>query len=132
MARVQAWFASIWTQKSPEVAAPGEAPMLRLQRILVGIATPVGRRSSGLQLMIDSLNREQLTCKSRELLAEGDELELQLLLTGVGPVSLTVVVEWVLLSSYGHSAGLRVVPNAAAQQALEHFVALQQAGLRGK
>ena len=82
--------------------------------------------------MVDSLSREQLTCKSRELLAEGDEFKLQLLLTGVGPVSVTVVVDWVLLSSYGHSAGLKVRPEPDAQEALDAFVALQQAGLRGK
>lgn len=130
--KVQAWLASRLGGSPPTVQPVVEQPLLRLQRILVGIATPSGRRSQGFQLMIESLSSEQLTCKSRELLVEGDEYELQLLLTGVGPVCLRVQVEWVLLSSYGHSAGLRIQPQPEVCQALQQFVDLQRAGLRGK
>jgi hypothetical protein len=130
--RVQAWLASRLGGSPPTAQPIPEQPLLRLQRILVGIATSPGGRGQGFQLMIESLSSEQLTCKSRELLVEGDEYELQLLLTGVGPVRFRVQVDWVLLSSYGHSAGLRIEAEPEVSQALQQFLELQRAGLRGK
>lgn len=108
-----------------------DQPLLKLPRLIVAIAGHPGSRGGGIQLMVDSLNVDHLTCKSRELLEEGDRYELAMLLQGVGHVKIPVVVDWVLLSSYGHSAGMRIEHNADSREIMERYVQLVRENSRG-
>lgn len=130
--RFQAWIASLL---SPPVVAPVEAPceqpLIRLKNMLVGFAEPSDGRQAGLQVIVDSLNTRQLTCKCRELLREGQRYSLGLLLQGVGAVTLEVEVEWVLISSFGHSAGLKVSNPKDVEPYLAAFLVLVEKGARG-
>lgn len=108
-----------------------EEPLLKLSRLLVGVASPSGNSGRGVQLMVDGMNSDTLTCKCRELVEEGSRLTLALLLTGVGHVKLQVQVDWVLLSSFGHSLGLRVLHSDETREQLRTYVELQKNGSRG-
>jgi len=129
--RVLGWFVGM--SERPVCAAPvtQPEPMHKLKSLMVGVASRDGRRGGGFQLMVDTLNVDHLTCKSRELLVEGDRYEVAMLLQGVGHLKLAVEVEWVLLSSYGHSAGLRVDHSDETRQALAAYVELVKQGARG-
>lgn len=81
--------------------------------------------------MVDALNEDQITCKSRELLKEGETLELAMLMQGIGHVRIPVTVEWVLLSSFGHSAGLRIDHNDQTRELMASFVSLLNNNSRG-
>lgn len=118
--------------EAPEPApAPKEQPLLKLSRLMVAIASVNGRRGGGMQVMVDALNEEQITCKSRELLQEGETMELAMLMQGVGHVRIPVRVEWVLLSSFGHSAGLQIEHNDQTREIMATFVGLLQNNSRG-
>ncbi len=117
--------------ETPVLNQPGEQPLLRLSRMMVAIATPDGRRGGGTQLMVDALNHDQMTCKSRELLQEGEKLELAMLMQGIGHVRIPVRVEWVLLSSFGHSAGLHIEHNDQTRETMATFVNLLENNSRG-
>ncbi|MBX3168202.1 MAG: hypothetical protein KF760_12365 [Candidatus Eremiobacteraeota bacterium] len=131
--KFQAWMMALAGRpvETPEPAQSKEQPLYKLSRLMVAIASPQGRRGGGTQVMVDALNEEQITCKSRELLQEGEKLELAMLLQGVGHVRLPVTVEWVLLSSFGHSAGLHIEHNEQTREIMSAFVNLLQNNSRG-
>ena len=131
--KFQAWMMALagHPAEPSEPVQPQEKPLFKLSRLMVAIASPDGRRGGGLQLMVDALNEEQITCKSRELLQEGDRLELSMLLQGVGHVRIPVSVEWVLLSSFGHSAGLHIEHTAETREIMSSFLGLLQNNARG-
>lgn len=132
--KFQSWMMALAGRPAePQAPAeiPKEQPLLRLSRLLVAMASPRGSRGGGTQIMVDALNLEQISCKSRELLKEGEELELAMLLQGVGHVRIPVTVEWVLISSFGHSAGLRILPDPQTQEIMSKFVNLLENNSRG-
>ncbi|MBS2038979.1 hypothetical protein JST97_28610 [bacterium] len=132
--KFQAWMMALAGRPAESEAPaepPQEQPLLRLSRLMVAMASPKGSRGGGTQVMVDALNRDQISCKSRELLKEGEELELAMLMQGVGHVRIPVLVEWVLLSSFGHSAGLRIQHNEQTRQIMASFVSLLENNSRG-
>ena len=129
--KIFGWVVGMAERPIQEANQREEQPLVKLPRLIVAIASRDGRRGGGVQLMVDSINLEHLTCKSRELLEEGDRYELAMLLQGVGHVKLQVDVDWVLLSSYGHTAGLRVVHSDESRELLGKFIHLVETGSRG-
>lgn len=132
--KIYEWVAAMGAKPEPPPAPrPVEEPLLRLPRLLMGTATLDGLRQNTVQLVVDALNSQNLTCKSPDLLQEGMQLSLDLLLQGVGPVKLRVEVEWVLLSSFGHSLGLKVLHAADSDtaQQLQQFIQLTRENSRG-
>ncbi len=129
--RVLGWMVGMSEKPASAPPVTEEQPLLKLPRLLVAVASRDGRRGGGFQLMVDALNLDHINCKSRELLVEGDRYELAMLMQGVGHVKVPVEVEWVLLSSYGHSAGLRVVHSDETRQLLGKYVSLVEGGARG-
>jgi hypothetical protein len=125
------WVVGVAERPTRDPNPSHEEPLLKLPRLIVAIATRDGRSGGGVQLMVDSLNLEHITCKSREFLEEGNRYELALLLQGVGHVKVTAEVDWVLLSSYGHSAGLRLVHSEETRDQIGKYVRLIQEGARG-
>ena len=126
--KFQAWMMALGskpTEPPPVPTQPQEQPLFKLSRLMVAIACPPGRRGGGLQVM------EQITCKSRELLKEGEKLELAMLMQGVGHVRIPVRVEWVLLSSFGHSAGLQIEHDDQTREIMTTYVNLLQNNSRG-
>lgn len=132
--RFQSWVGAWFGKAASELPAdplPGDRPLVKLPRLLIGIAGQEGRKHHGLQLMVDAMNEQHMTCKCRELLEEGQIYHLGLLLQGVGHVKFEVEVEWVLLSSYGHSAGLRIRHTPQTEAQLRDFLQLLELGSRG-
>lgn len=132
--KFQAWMMALGGQPvaAPDpVQVPVEQPLFKLSRLMVAIACAPGRRGGGMQVMVDALNVEQMTCKSRELLKEGEKLELAMLMQGVGHVRIPVRVEWVLLSSFGHSAGLQIEHDDQTREIMTTYVSLLQNNSRG-
>ncbi|MFN8606654.1 MAG: hypothetical protein U0931_03920 [Vulcanimicrobiota bacterium] len=131
--KFQTWMMAL-AGRPAEAAPPAEnqdRPLLRLSRLMVAIASSKGGRGGGTQVVVDALNEDQISCKSRELLKEGEELELAMLMQGVGHVRIPTTVEWVLLSSFGHSAGLRIQHNDETRQIMSSFVELLHNNSRG-
>ncbi len=130
--KFQAWMMALAGRpaETPE-PLPQEQPLHKLSRMMVAIASSNGRRGGGTQVMVDALNEDQITCKSRELLKEGETLELAMLMQGIGHVRIPVTVEWVLLSSFGHSAGLRIDHNDQTRELMASFVSLLNNNSRG-
>lgn len=124
------WVVGMAPVQEP-IQESNDHPLLKLPRLIVAMASRHGVRGGGLQLMVDSLNHEHITCKSRELLEEGDRYELAMLLQGIGHVKIPVVVEWVLLSSYGHSAGMRIEHTDESREIMEKYVQLVRDNARG-
>jgi hypothetical protein len=131
--KFQAWMMALAGHPAQEqvTVEPQEQPLHKLSRMMVAIASPRGSRGGGTQVMVDALNEDQISCKSRELLKEGEELELAMLMQGVGHVRIPATVEWVLLSSFGHSAGLRVQHNEQTRQIMNAYVELLRNNSRG-
>lgn len=131
--KFQAWMMALAGRPAEalEPAQPKEQPLFRLSRMMVAIASPEGRRGGGTQIMVDAINEDQITCKSRELLKEGEKLELAMLMQGVGHVRIPVTVEWVLLSSFGHSAGLHIEHTQETREIVATFINLLQNNSRG-
>lgn len=129
--KVLGWVVGMTGKSAEPAAQPKEEPLHKLSRLMVAIASRDGRRGGGLQLMVDGINVEHITCKSKELLEEGDRYDLAMLLQGVGHVKIQVEVDWVLLSSYGHSAGLRVIHTDETRELLGSYVELLKRGARG-
>ena len=130
--KFQTWVMALAGKPAePESLDPTEEPLLKLSRMMMAMASPDGRRGGGIQIMVDAVNEDHITCKSRELLKEGEKLELAMLLTGVGHVKIPVTVEWVLLSSFGHSAGLHIEHNHETPEIMAKFVHLVQNNRRG-
>lgn len=132
--KFQAWMMALAGRPAEENVAtpePQEQPLHKLSRMMVAIASPRGSRGGGTQVMVDALNEDQISCKSRELLKEGEELELAMLMQGVGHVRIPATVEWVLLSSFGHSAGLRIQHNGQTREIMTAYVQLLKNNSRG-
>lgn len=131
--KFQAWMMALAGRPAEEDVAPEpqEQPLHKLSRMMVAIASPKGSRGGGTQVMVDALNEDQISCKSRELLKEGEELELAMLMQGVGHVRIPATVEWVLLSSFGHSAGLRIQHTDQTREIMTAYVQLLRNNSRG-
>lgn len=130
--KIHQWVAAMSTKAEPAAPArPAEEPLHRLERLLVGIVCTRGLRMETAQVMVDGLSLDTITCKTRAVLAEGAQLELSLLLQGVGSVTLHVEVEWVLLSSFGHTLGLKVLHDEGSREILESYLQLVKNNSRG-
>jgi hypothetical protein len=121
--KIHEWVAAMTRKPDATVPErPAEEPLHRLERLLVGIVCTRGLRMETAQVMVDALSLDTITCKTRAVLREGDQLELSLLLQGVGSVTLHVEVDWVLLSSYGHTLGLKVLHDEGSRELLNSYL----------
>lgn len=129
--RLLGWVVGVADSTRTEAAEQSEEPLVKLPHLVVALASLAGKKNGGFQVMIERMSSQHLNCRSRELLEEGQEYELAVLLQGIGPVKIPVLVEWVLLSSYGHSAGLKVLGGQETREQLSRYLELVVQRKRG-
>lgn len=129
--RLLGWVVGVADRTRSEADEQTEEPLIKLPHLMVAMASLSGHKSPGFQLMIERMSTQHLHCRSRELLEEGEEYELSVLLQGIGPVKIPVRVDWVLLSTYGHTAGLKVLGADDTRQLLTQYLELVAQRKRG-
>lgn len=103
-----------WFGRRPKQVAP--PPMLKLNEHVPALATKEGSNDKPYRMTLSSFNLDQLCCKSHELLPERTLLRLVLTLPGGTPVTLRTYIEWVDISSFGHSMGMRILHDSQSRQ----------------
>ncbi|MBN9416249.1 MAG: hypothetical protein J0I12_12475 [Candidatus Eremiobacteraeota bacterium] len=79
------------------------------------------------KVAVTAVSLESLVCKTGRLEQEGAILRLEVQWPEMEPVELTVEVEWVDLSSFGHSLGLSVIHQRDSRKKLDQLLrSLQQ------
>jgi len=82
------------------------------------------------KVAITAVSLERLVCKTGRLEEEGAILRLELQWPDMEPVELSVEVEWVELSSFGHSLGLSVLHHRDSRKKLQQLLRNLQAKLQ--
>lgn len=126
---VLAGFSRAQSASSGEVE-PSLPPAFPLSKIQVVMA----RRNGSMipvHLMVDGISSEHLLFKTASRLRQGELLQLETLLTGVGSVSLHGKVEWLLNSRAGFSGQITLDLKPEEQEKINRFIALQRQGSRG-
>lgn len=104
--------------------APAPAQSVTLRHILPVTAR---RRGGGpaFTLLVGEMSTASLSFRTAEMLAEGDRLNLEMLLQGFGPVSLEARVNWLLVSPNGYQGELHLSGGEGDKIVLEHFLRRQ-------
>ncbi|MCW5868138.1 MAG: hypothetical protein KIS61_12840, partial [Candidatus Eremiobacteraeota bacterium] len=74
------------------------------------------------KVAVTAVSLESLVCKTGRLEEEGAILRLELQWPDMEPVELNVEVEWVDLSSFGHSLGLSVLHQRDSRKKLQQLL----------
>lgn len=103
---------------------PSPAPAVTLRHILPVTAR---RRGGGpaFTLLVGEMSPLSLTFRTAEMIAEGDRLNVEMLLQGFGPVSLEGRVNWLLLSPNGYHGELQLSGGEGDKVVLEHYLRRQ-------
>jgi len=112
-------------KKKPAVPETiSEAPSVTLRHILPVTAR---RRGGGpaFTLLVGQMSPTTLNFRTAETIAEGDRLNLEMLLQGFGPVSLEARVNWLLLSPNGFHGELQLSGGEGDKIVLEHYLRRQ-------
>lgn len=116
----QNWFLRL---RRGQRRSPEDTPQLPVRTLLTGLVSSERQPLVTHKVTVNSLNESQLTCKCQELLSEGERMNLELVLPGAGPIVLKVQVDWVLLCSFGHSIGFRVLHQGDSKGLWREFIA---------
>jgi hypothetical protein len=117
-------------EEQPRAAEPTVIPLREL--VLVRASRP--RSQKTFPLMLEGVSARSFYFKTQNLtLAEGDSLDFDALLRGVGPVKLSGKIAWLLTSSLGYSGEVLLEDSdPAVGEAWARYVELQRRGSRGK
>jgi hypothetical protein len=111
-----------------------KGPILEPPLALSKIQVVMARRPSAvipIRLMVDGMSPDLLLFKTAARLREGDLLELEGLLTGVGPVQLSGVVDWMLQSNGGFTGQIALKLEPDQREKVQRFLILQRQRSRG-
>lgn len=114
----------------PRVEAPAAEPMLKVPLLLPALMSEPATPMAVTKVAITALSLDALVCKTSRLEQEGSILRLELQWPDLAPVELTVEVEWVDLSSFGHSLGLSVLHQRDSRKQLQLLLQRLQARLQ--
>ena len=142
MSTAQTWTNRIWmnfvalfgVRPSPAESADllARAPLqIQLQQFLQIRASRM-RSVKTFPIMMEAIGENGFLFKTQELsIQEGENLQFEALLRGVGLVKLSGKVEWLLRGSIGYSGEMRMELQGESQIQWARFVRLQSQGLRG-
>ena len=119
---------SNWLRPRPQ--APAADPMIKVPMLLPALMSEPATPMAVTKVAITAISLDTLVCKTACLEAEGAILRLELQWPELEPVELTVEVEWVELSSFGHSLGLSVLHQRDSRKKLQELLQKLQSKLR--
>ena len=108
---------SNWLRPRPQACAP--EPMLKVPMLLPALISEPANPMAVTKVAVTAVSLESLVCKTGRLEQEGAILRLELQWPEMEPVELAVEVEWVDLSSFGHSLGLSVLHQHDSRKKLQ-------------
>lgn len=116
---------SNWLRPRPQVSAPD--PLMKVPMLLPALISEPASPMAVTKVAVTAVSLESLVCKTGRLEQEGAILRLEVQWPEMEPVELTVEVEWVDLSSFGHSLGLTVIHQRDSRKKLDQLLrSLQQ------
>lgn len=96
----------LFPNKNPQIR---KRELTRLNTLLVATARPEMEMAAPIRMTVAAFDSDEFHCKCQQLLPEGTRLKLSVQFFAQEPRDFRVVVDWVNLSSFGHSLGLRVL-----------------------
>jgi len=114
----------------PRSQAPAAEPMMKVPMLLPALMSEPATPLAVTKVAVTAVSLETLVCKSGRLEQEGAILRLELQWPDMEPVELNVEVEWVDLSSFGHSLGLSVLHQRDSRKKLQQLLYNLQAKLQ--
>jgi hypothetical protein len=116
---------SNWLRPRPQASAPD--PLMKVPMLLPALISEPASPMAVTKVAVTAVSLESLVCKTGRLEQEGAILRLEVQWPEMEPVELAVEVEWVDLSSFGHSLGLTVLHQRDSRKKLEKLLqSLQQ------
>lgn len=109
-----------WFRPRPQACAPD--PMLKVPMLLPALISEPASPTAVTKVAITAVSLESLVCKTGRLESEGAILRLEVHWPDMEPVELNVEVEWVDLSSFGHSLGLTVLHQRDSRKKLQQLL----------
>ncbi len=113
---------SNWFRPRPQASAPD--PMIKVPMLLPALMSEPTSPTATTKVAVTSVGLDSLVCKTGRLESEGAILRLEVQWPDLDPdpVELSVEVEWVDLSSFGHSLGLRVLHQRDSRKKLQRLL----------
>ena len=116
---------SNWLRPRSQPSTPD--PMMKVPMLLPALMSEPASPMAVTKVAVTAVSLESLVCKTGRLEQEGAILRLELQWPEMEPVELHVEVEWVDLSSFGHSLGLSVLHQRDSRSKLKQLLdSLQQ------
>lgn len=111
----------------PRKQASTPEPMMKVPMLLPALMSEPASPMAVTKVAVTAVSLESLVCKTGRLEQEGAILRLELQWPDTEAVELHVEVEWVDLSSFGHSLGLSVLHQRDSRKKLQQLLdSLQQ------
>lgn len=112
---------SNWLRSKPQATTPPD-PLLKVPMLLPALMSEPANPMAVTKVAVTAVSLETLVCKTGRLEEEGAILRLELQWPDMEPVELNVEVEWVDLSTFGHSLGLTVLHQRDSRHKLEQLL----------
>ena len=120
----------LWSRLRARPQAPAAPPMVKVPMLLPALISEPATPMAVTKVAITAVSLETMVCKTARLEQEGAILRLELQWPGMDPVELNVEVEWVDLSSFGHSLGLSVLHQRDSRKQLQRLLQALQGKLQ--
>ncbi|MFN8608280.1 MAG: hypothetical protein U0931_12160 [Vulcanimicrobiota bacterium] len=112
---------SNWLRPKRQNEIPRE-PLLKVPMLMPGLMSEPASPMAVTKVAVTAVSLDTLVCKSGRLEEEGAILRLELQWPDTEPVELNVEVDWVDLSSFGHSLGLTVLHQRDSRKKLQYLL----------
>ena len=111
-----------------------QAPPEKPEAVVLKQILPVTARRRGggpaFTLLVGEMSTGSVRFRTAAPVAEGDRLNLEMLLQGFGPVNLEGQVHWLLLSPGGYQGEIQLAGGVGDQVVLDHYLRRQVRGVR--
>lgn len=109
-----------WFRPRPQASGPD--PMMKIPMLLPALISEPATPTAVTKVAVTAISLESLVCKTGRLESEGAILRLEVQWPDMEPLELNVEVEWVDLSSFGHSLGLTVLHQRDSRKKLQQLL----------
>ncbi|MBS2039448.1 hypothetical protein JST97_30965 [bacterium] len=118
-----------WFRTRPQAESPPD-PLLKVPMLLPALLSEPSNPTAVTKVAVTAVSLHTLVCKTGRLEQEGSILRLDLHWPDLEAVELVVEVDWVDLSSFGHSLGLSVLHQHESRRQLQELLSRLQQSLK--